>query len=152
MLCDLIFFLGWSMPSSITKGFRRLLAEASAKIQTRSVEEARRYLDNSGAIFVDIRDVRELAREGMIPGAFHAPRGMLEFWVDSESPYFKPIFNTEKQLILYCQSGWRSALATATLVDMGLANVSHIEGGFAAWKEAGGPAMEAKNSDAGKAS
>jgi len=140
------------MPSSITKGFRQLLAEASAKIQTRSVEEARRYLDNPEAIFVDIRDIRELARDGIIPGAFHAPRGMLEFWVDPESPYFKPIFNTKKQLILYCQSGWRSALATATLVDMGLKNVSHIEGGFTAWKKAGGPSMEAKNPDAGKAS
>ncbi|MBS0251448.1 MAG: rhodanese-like domain-containing protein [Proteobacteria bacterium] len=140
------------MPSSITKGFRQLLAEASAKIQTRSVEEARRYLDNLEALFVDIRDVRELARDGMIPGAFHAPRGMLEFWVDPESPYFKPILNTEKQLILYCQSGWRSALATATLVDIGLKNVSHIEGGFTAWKEAGGPSMEAKNTHAGKAS
>jgi len=140
------------MPSSITKGFRQLLAEASAKIKTRSVEEARRYLDNSEAIFVDIRDVRELARDGIIPGAFHAPRGMLEFWADPESPYFKSIFNTEKQLILYCQSGWRSALATATLVDMGLTNVSHIEGGFTAWKEAGGPSMDAKNPDAGKAS
>ncbi len=140
------------MPSSITKGFRQLLAEASAKIKTRSGEEARRYLDNSEAIFVDIRDVRELARDGIIPGAFHAPRGMLEFWVDPESPYFKSIFKTEKQLILYCQSGWRSALATATLVDMGLTNVSHIEGGFTAWKEAGGPSMHAKHPDAGKAS
>ena len=139
------------MASSITKGFRQLLAEAAAKIQTKSVEEARRYLNSSEAIFVDIRDVRELARDGIIPGSFHAPRGMLEFWADPESPYFRSIFNMEKHLILYCQSGWRSALATATLVDMGLKNVSHIDGGFAAWKEAGCPS-EAKNPDAGKAS
>jgi len=93
-------------------------------------------------VFVDIRDVRELEREGMIPGAFHAPRGMLEFWVDPESPYYKDIFGSGKTFILYCGSAWRSSLATATLQDMGLAPVCHLAGGFSAWKAAGYPLAE----------
>ena len=87
-------------------------------------------------VLVDIRDVRELEREGQIPGAIHAPRGMLEFWVDPESPYFKPVFGGGKKFVLYCQSGWRSTLATATLQNMGFDDVVHIEGGFDAWKQA----------------
>jgi len=99
-------------------------------------------LDHPDVVFVDIRDVRELEREGMIPGAFHAPRGMLEFWVDPDSPYYKEIFGSGKTFILYCGSAWRSSLATATLQDMGLAPVCHIEGGFSAWKAAGYPVAE----------
>ena len=98
--------------------------------------------DQGGIIFVDLRDPRELERDGMIPGAFHATRGMLEFWVDPESPYHKPIFAEDRQFVLYCASGWRSALAAKTLVDMGMANVAHVEGGFTAWKQAGGPVGE----------
>ena len=89
-------------------------------------------------MFVDIRDVRELEREGTIPGAFHAPRGMLEFWVDPESPYHKEIFASGRRFVLYCASAWRSALAAKCLCDMGLEGVAHIEGGFTAWKAAGG--------------
>jgi rhodanese-related sulfurtransferase len=130
------------MPPALKKGYKQLLAEAAEKIETRSVADARAALDDPDIVFVDIRDVRELEREGMVPGAFHAPRGMLEFWVDPDSPYHKPIFSSGKKLVLYCQSGWRSALAAATLVDMGLDNVSHLEGGFSAWKAAGGPVAD----------
>jgi rhodanese-related sulfurtransferase len=93
-------------------------------------------------VFVDIRDVRELEREGMIPNALHAPRGMLEFWVDPDSPYYKPIFGEGKKLVLYCASAWRSALATQTLQKMGVPNICHVEGGFSAWKKAQFPIVE----------
>ena len=89
---------------------------------------------------VDIRDVRELEREGTVPGALLAPRGMLEFWVDPDSPYYKPVFGDEgKEFILFCGAGWRSALATQTLQNMGMTNVAHIDGGFGAWKKAQAP-------------
>ncbi len=126
----------------ITKGHQQLIAEARAKIRTLSLEEARARLDNPDVVFVDIRDVRELEREGTIPGAFHAPRGMLEFWVDPDSPYHKEIFASGKEFVLYCQSAWRSSLATAALQDMGLVPICHIEGGFRAWKDAGLPVIE----------
>ena len=123
---------------ALKKGIRQLVADANARIATIRVEDAKALLGDPGVQFVDIRDVRELEREGMVPGAFHAPRGMLEFWVDPDSPYFKPVFGEDLRFVLYCQSGWRSALATATLLDMGLENVGHVEGGFRAWCEAGG--------------
>ena len=126
----------------ITKGSKQLVSEARARIRTLSLEEAQVRVGSPDAVFVDIRDVRELEREGMIPGAFHAPRGMLEFWVDPDSPYYKEIFGSGKEFILYCGSAWRSSLAAATLQDMGLAPVSHIEGGFTAWKQAGLPVAE----------
>ena len=88
---------------------------------------------------VDLRDIRELEREGVIPGAFHAPRGMLEFWVDPESPYFKPVFGTGNKFVFFCAGGLRSALATQQVQRMGLEPVAHIAGGFGAWKQAGGP-------------
>ena len=127
---------------ALRKNHRQLIDEASAKITTLSLAEAKARLDDPDTLFVDIRDVRELDREGQIPGAFHASRGMLEFWVDPESPYFKPELGEGRDLVLYCQSGWRSALATATLVDMGRDGVAHIGGGFSAWKEAGLPVGE----------
>jgi len=123
----------------ITKGCQQLVREALEKIMTLKLADARARLDDPEAVFVDIRDVRELEREGMIPGAFHAPRGMLEFWVDPDSPYYKEIFGSGKTFILYCGSAWRSALATAMLQEMGLAPLTHIEGGFSAWKKAGYP-------------
>ncbi|NQU57556.1 MAG: rhodanese-like domain-containing protein [Rhodospirillales bacterium] len=99
--------------------------------------------DGEQLILVDLRDVRELDREGMIPDAIHAPRGMLEFWVDPESPYHRDVFdNDAKTYLLYCQSAWRSALATKALHDMGMTNVKHLSGGFKAWKDAGGPTCE----------
>ena len=93
-------------------------------------------------MFVDVRDPRELEHEGVIPGAVHAPRGMMEFWVDPESPYYRPVFGEEsKTYVLFCALGWRSALTAATLTDMGMANVCDIEGGIEAWKLAGGPVV-----------
>ncbi len=93
--------------------------------------------------FVDIRDPRELARDGTIPGAFHCTRGMLEFWIDPDSPYAKPQFQTGNRIVFFCASGWRSALAAQVAQEMGVANVTHIEDGFGGWKKAGGP-VEAK--------
>ncbi|OSI16937.1 rhodanese-like domain-containing protein [Neisseria dumasiana] len=124
----------------ITKGFKALVNEAMSQITTHSVEEARRRAESGKATLIDIRDIRELEHSGRVPNAFHAPRGMLEFWVDPESPYHKPIFaNEDTEFILFCGAGWRSALATKTLQDMGMTNVSHIDGGFAAWKEQNAP-------------
>ena len=118
-----------------------LVMEASARIRTIPMDEAETLLDDPETLFVDIRDVRELDREGMIPGAYHAPRGMLEFWVDPESPYHKPVFASGKSFVLYCGGAWRSALATAARQDMGLEPVAHMEGGFVAWKAAGKPVV-----------
>ncbi len=126
----------------ITKGYKQLVSEAHARIRTLTLDEAKARLGSPDVVFVDIRELRELEREGMIPGAFHAPRGMLEFWVDPESPYFKEIFGSGKEFILYCGSAWRSSLAAATLQDMGLSPVSHLGGGFSAWKEARLPVVE----------
>jgi rhodanese-related sulfurtransferase len=117
-------------------GYQELIARAMAQIETVPLEKAQILLDDPDTIFVDIRDIRELEREGMIPNAIHAPRGMLEFWVDPDSPYYKPIFGEGKRLVLYCASAWRSALAAETLENMGVPNVSHLEGGFSAWKKA----------------
>ena len=124
----------------ITKGFKVLVDEAMAQVTTYSVDQVLARLNDPKVQIVDIRDVRELEREGTLPGALLAPRGMLEFWVDPESPYFKPVFADEgKEFILFCGAGWRSALATKTLMDMGMRNVAHIDGGFAAWKKAFAP-------------
>ena len=123
-------------------GYEELIAQAMAQIETVPLEKAQDLLDDSDTVFVDIRDIRELEREGMIPNAMHAPRGMLEFWVDPDSPYYKPIFGEGKRLVLYCASAWRSALATETLQRMGVPNVSHLEGGFSAWKKAQLPTVD----------
>jgi rhodanese-related sulfurtransferase len=124
------------------KGYKALIDEATAKIRTLTTEEALAIYGNSNVVFVDLRDVRELEREGMIPGAFHAPRGMIEFWVDPESPYHKDVFASGKEFVFYCQSGWRSALTAAAVQDMGLIPVAHIDGGFRAWKDKGGAVGE----------
>jgi len=121
------------------KGFRQLVDEAKARITTIGLPEARERLGRDNVVFVDLRDIRELEREGMIPGAFHCPRGMLEFWIDPESPYHKPVFGEDKRFVFFCAGGMRSALAAATAKEMGLKPVAHIEGGFGAWREAGGP-------------
>ena len=126
----------------ITKGCKALVEEARTRIETLPAETARALLDDPGVQFVDLRDVRELERDGMIPGAFHAPRGMLEFWVDPASPYFKEVFGSGRRFVFYCASGWRSALATAAVQDMGLEPVCHIDGGFNGWKAAGGPVAQ----------
>jgi hypothetical protein len=123
----------------VKKGIKQLIAEAEKRSTGISIEEAKKRVGDANTVFVDIRDVRELEREGMIPGAFHAPRGMLEFWVDPDSPYYKPVFAEGKTFILYCQADWRGTLAAATLTDMGMQNVLHMEGGFGEWRKAGGP-------------
>ena len=132
---------------ALKKGVKDLVAGAEAVIETIPVATAIARHGEDGIVWVDLRDVRELWREGKIGGATHAPRGMLEFWVDPESPYHREIFASGKELIFYCQSGWRSALATQAVQDMGLARVAHIEGGYHAWVEAGGPTEEVKPKD-----
>lgn len=127
------------MSQTITRGYKALLDEANAVVTAIPVEEAIELHGDDGIVFVDLRDVRELRREGKIPGAFSCPRGMLEFWIDPESPYHKPVFDQDKRYVFYCASAWRSALSAKTAMEMGLAPVAHVAGGFKAWKEAGGP-------------
>jgi rhodanese-related sulfurtransferase len=124
------------------KTAKTLVDEAMTLVTTYTVEQARALHGHPGVQFVDVCDVRELEREGVIPGAVHAPRGMLEFWVDPSSPYHRDVFAQDKEYVLFCAAGWRSALATKTLMDMGLERVAHVEGGFTAWKEAGAPVQE----------
>ena len=127
----------------ITKGYKQLVDEAEAVIETLSVEAAKNLHGDENVTFVDIRDVREVKREGKVAGALHAPRGMLEFWVDPDSPYHRDVFATGNKFVLYCASAWRSALAAKALQEMGFGPVAHIGGGFTAWKEADGP-MDAR--------
>lgn len=120
------------------KGYKQLLTEAEAEIAAIDVAEAATLRGRDDTVFVDLRDPRERERDGSIPGAFSCPRGMLEFWIDPESPYAKPVFQQDKRFVFFCASGWRSALATRTAQDMGLEKVCHLKGGFGAWKAAGG--------------
>ena len=117
------------MPQTITRGIKALIDEANAEIETLSAKEAIEMAGRDDVVIVDIRDVRELWREGRIPGSFHAPRGMLEFWIDPQSPYAKPIFQEDKKFVFHCAGGLRSALAAKTAQDMGLKPVAHIAGG-----------------------
>jgi rhodanese-related sulfurtransferase len=123
----------------ITKGVKPLLAEAEAEIENIAVEDAIALCDDPNVKLVDIRDVRELERDGQVPGAMHAPRDMLEFWVDPNSPYYREAFGTGQKFVLFCAGGLRSALAAKRLQDMGFDPVAHVVGGFGAWREAGGP-------------
>lgn len=125
-------------PITLQKGFKQLVAEANAQVETISAEEALNQHGSDDVVFVDIRDLPELERDGKIPGALHVSRGMLEFVVDPESPYHKDIFASGKKLVLYCASGGRSALAAQRLQEMGFEQVAHIAGGIRAWKEATG--------------
>ena len=127
------------MPQTITRGIKVLLDEANAEIATLSAAEAIEAAKRDDVVIVYIRDPREIERDGRIPGAFSCTRGMLEFWIDPQSPYAKPIFQQDKTFIFHCAGGLRSALAAKTAQDMGLKPVAHIGGGFAAWREAGGP-------------
>lgn len=127
---------------ALKKGYKVLIAEAEKKTRGISADAAQARLGDPNTVFVDIRDVRELEREGIIPGAFHAPRGMLEFWVDPDSPYYKPVFTEDKTFILYCAADWRGVLSAATLTEMGMPNVLHLEGGYSEWKKAGRPSEE----------
>jgi len=127
------------MPLQIRKSVAQMVAEATSAIETLSVEQAQALLGRPDVTFVDMRDPRELWREGGIPGARQAPRGMLEFWIDPGSPYHKDYFASGNTFVFFCAAGWRSALATKTAQDMGLTPVCHIDGGFDAWKKAGAP-------------
>ena len=135
------------MPQNITHGYRMMLDEANAAIETLSVDEAIALTGQPDVVFVDLRDPRELEREGAIAGAFHCPRGMLEFWIDPASPYHKPVFAQDKRFVFFCAGGWRSALAAHTAQMMGLKPVAHIEGGFGAWRKAGGEVEKAEPRD-----
>ena len=124
-------------------GYKQLVAEAEARIKTISAGEAIELLGADDVVFVDLRDVRELKREGGIPGAFHCPRGLLEFWIDPESPYHHKVFAEPKEFVFFCNLGWRSALAADIAQQMGL-KTCHIDGGFEAWKAFGGEVAQAK--------
>jgi rhodanese-related sulfurtransferase len=127
------------MAQNINKSVKQMVADANEDITTLSIADARNLLNSPNHVIVDLRDIRELQRVGKIPGAFSCPRGMLEFWIDPESPYHKDIFNQDKTYVFYCASAWRSALSTKLAQDMGLAPVAHIEGGFTAWAKADCP-------------
>ncbi len=126
----------------INKGIKQLCAEAEEEIETMTVEEVMAVNGNDDVELVDIRDIRELWRDGAIPGAIHAPRGMLEFWVDSESPYHREVFASGKKFIFFCAGGMRSALAAQSVHRMGLGPVAHMRGGYGAWVKAEGPTEE----------
>lgn len=111
------------------------ISQAKEQIETLLQEDAEAQIATGAVQFVDIRDIRELKREGRITGAMHAPRGMLEFWLDPARPYHKPKFITDKKLVLFCAGAWRSALAVKTSQDMGFENIAELDGGFNAWKK-----------------
>lgn len=141
------------MPQTITLGYKEMCELAEREIETLAVEEAIKLYGRDDTVLVDIRDPRELQREGKVPGAFHCPRGMLEFWIDPNGSYFKPVFGQDKKFVFFCAGGMRSALAAQTAQRMGLKPVAHIRGGFGAWKKSGGPveAPEAMPGEAKKA-
>jgi rhodanese-related sulfurtransferase len=132
------------MPQKITTGYRALVDAAAREIETLSIEDALNLHGRDDVTLVDLRDVGELQREGGVPGAVHCPRGMLEFWIDPESPYHKPVFAEDKKFVFFCAGGLRSALAAQTAQRMGMKPVAHIKGGFDAWKNAGGPVAPSK--------
>jgi rhodanese-related sulfurtransferase len=129
----------------ITKGYTQLVAEAEQQIRSIESAELKQRLTNldETTLLIDLRDVREVKREGKIPGSLHIPRGMLEFWIDPDSPYYRSEFDQAQELILYCNKGWRSALATQSLRGMGCENVAHLKGGMEQWQKDGG-AVETK--------
>lgn len=122
----------------VIRGFRELVAEAEAEVDAIDPDEVRRRLAEPGTLLLDLRDVRELRRDGRIPGALHVPRGLLEFWIDPQSPYYRREFDNAEALILYCNKGWRSALAARSLQAMGITEVAHLAGGMEHWQESGG--------------
>ena len=127
------------MAQNIIKGIKELLQEANKFVETIDTSNAIKLIYDDNYVFIDIRDYREIQRDGKIPGSFSCPRGMLEFWIDPKSPYHKNIFDEYKTYIFYCASAWRSALATKTAIEMGLNPVYHLKGGFNEWVKKGGP-------------
>ncbi len=131
------------MAQTITTSVKSLVDAAEREIETLATDQAIALHGKDDVLLIDIRDIRELQRDGKVPGAFHCPRGMLEFWIDPESPYHKPLFAQDKKYVFFCAGGLRSALAAHTAHKMGLKPVAHVRGGFGAWKKAGGPVEEA---------
>jgi rhodanese-related sulfurtransferase len=127
------------MAKAMKIGYDALVAAAKREVRELEPEQVMAEMDKGDAVLIDVRDIRELEREGRIPGSFHCPRGMLEFWIDPASPYFKPVFGEAKRFVFHCALDWRSALAAHTAMTMGLDNVSHMKGGFRAWKAGGWP-------------
>ena len=127
------------MAQTITLSSKAMCEAAEREIETLAIEDAIKLHGGNDVLLVDIRDPRELSRDGKVPGAFHCTRGMLEFWIDPQSPYYKPQFGEDKKYVFFCAGGMRSALAAQTAQRMGLKPVAHIRGGFGAWKKAGGP-------------
>ena len=125
--------------NKIKIGYKKLLLDASKVIKEISVTEGISLLEDDNYLFVDLRDIREIKREGKIPNSFSCPRGMLEFWIDPDSPYFKKVFNEKKYYIFYCASAWRSALSCKTAMEMGLKSVYSLKGGYSEWKKLKGP-------------
>lgn len=130
------------MSQTITVSVKSLVEAAENEIENLSTEQGIALHGRDDVLLVDIRDIRELQRDGKVPGAFHCPRGMLEFWIDPQSPYHKPFFAQDKKYVFFCAGGMRSALAAQTAHRMGLQPVAHIRGGFGAWKKSGGPVEE----------
>lgn len=127
----------------LTKNSAQMVAEARARVEEIETPALIAMMDDPDVVIVDIRDVRERNKGGFIPGSFHAPRGMIEFWIDPDSPYFKEVFAQDKKYVFHCASGWRSALTVATLQDMGF-EASHLKEGFSTWAKHGGPVELAK--------
>ncbi len=127
------------MPQNITKSVKSMVEAAKREIEEIEAADAVKLAGRDDVVLVDIRDIRELGRDGKVPGAFHVPRGMLEFWIDPESPYYKQKFGEDKKFVFFCAGGLRSALAAKTAQDMGLKPVAHVLGGFRGWRDAGGP-------------
>ncbi len=129
---------------TLVKSSAELVADARARISEIETADLVARLGDPKLVVVDIRDIRERQRSGFIPGSFHAPRGMIEFWVDPQSPYFKPIFGEDKRFVFHCASGWRSALTVAALQDMGF-KAAHLKEGFSTWETQGGPVEKSES-------
>ena len=127
------------MALNITRTVIQMVSEANEQVEEISVANALRLVKHGNILFIDVRDIREVAKTGRVPGARHVPRGMLEMWIDPETPYHREFFAEDRKFIFYCASAWRSALAAKTAQDMGLTPVAHLEGGINAWIDAGGP-------------
>ena len=127
------------MTLNIKHSVKQMVADANKEVEEISITDARLLIGQEDVLFIDIRDIREVAKTGRIVGAQHVPRGMLEMWIDPDTPYHRSFFADEKKFIFYCAGAWRSALAAKTAQDMGLTPVAHLEGGMTAWIEAGAP-------------
>ena len=127
------------MALNITRTVVQMVSEANEQVEEISVANALRLVKQENTLFIDVRDIREVAKTGRVLGARHVPRGMLEMWIDPETPYHREFFAEDRKFIFYCASAWRSALAAKTAQDMGLTPVAHLEGGINAWIDAGGP-------------